>query len=80
MKDSQPDASTICFGLSETADRTSLAVFLQLYGRPEFSKEFSGRLSAEEITDLVEHLTKLLRRHLSETEYHDLFLCRRHKE
>jgi len=70
----KPDASKICFGLSEEIDRESLTTFLQLCGRPEFAEEFSSRLSSEEIIQLVDQVMGLLHNHLSESEYHKLFL------
>ncbi len=64
----------MCFGLSEELDRQSLAVFLQLSGRPEFAELFSTRLSSEEIVRLVDSFFDLLHKHLSKNEYHQLFL------
>jgi len=69
-----PDASKICFGLSERLDRESLTTFLQLCGRPQFAEEFSSRLSSEETIQLVDTVMGLLHKHLSESEYHKLFL------
>ncbi len=70
----KPDASKICFGLTKELDQQSLSTFLQLCGRLEFAEEISTRLSSEETTELVDHIMKLLRNHLSENEYHRLFL------
>jgi len=70
----KPDPSKICFGLSEDLDRQSLVTFLQLGGSEEFSKLFADRLSSEEIIKLVDHFMGLLRNHLSENEYHRIFL------
>lgn len=70
----KPDASKICFGLSDKLDRESLVIFLQLCGRPQFAEEISARLSSAETTKLVDHIMGLLRKHLSEKEYHHLFL------
>ncbi len=70
----KPNASKICFGLTEEMDRESLTTFLQLCGRPQFAESFSSRLSSEEITELVDHVMRLLREHLNESEYHRLFL------
>ncbi len=68
----QPDQ--ICFGLSPQLDRESLSCFLQLAGRPEFADFFAARLSSPEIDTLVESFMVLMRSHLSEDEYHRLFL------
>lgn len=72
------DPSKICFGLTEELDRQSLATFLQLGGQEDFAKLLASRLSSEEIICFVDHFMDLLRSHLSENEYHDLFLGDRH--
>ncbi len=66
--------SQMCFGLNEKLDKQSFSCFLQLAGRPEFAEILANRLSSEEIEDFVSSFTALLRTHLSEDEYHDLFL------
>lgn len=70
----KPDPAKICFGLSEDLDRQSLASFLKLGGQDEFAKIFAARLSSEEIIGFIDHFMDLLRKHLSESEYHRLFL------
>ncbi|MEE4240910.1 MAG: hypothetical protein V2I36_05560 [Desulfopila sp.] len=64
----------MCFGLTEELDRESFACFLQLAGEKKFAETLSQRASCQEINDFVDTFTGLLRRHLSETEYHTLFL------
>ena len=68
----QPDQ--ICFGLSSQLDKESFSCFLQLAGRREFADVLSERLSSEEIETFIDSFMVLLRRHLSEEEYHRLFL------
>jgi len=68
------DPGKICFGLSEELDQKSLVIFLQLFGGKEFAELFAGRLSSTEIEKLTDHIMMLLRRHLSEDEYHAVFL------
>ena len=68
------DASSICFGLTDELDQKSLVTFLQLCGRPEFAEIFSKRVTSDETIQLVDHVMMLLRKHLSENEYHKLFL------
>jgi hypothetical protein len=70
----KPDPSKICFGLTEELDHQSLTTFLNLCGQEDFSKLFADRLSSEEILSLVDHFMNLLRKHLSENEYHRIFL------
>lgn len=64
----------ICFGLSRELDEQSLAFFLRLFSREELLRELIPRLTEEEISGLVDSLTGLLHRHLTEKEYHELFL------
>ncbi|WP_417916227.1 hypothetical protein [Candidatus Electronema sp. JC] len=64
----------ICFGLSRELDEQSLALFLRLFSRDELLNALIPRLAEEEISGLVDKLTGILRRHLAETEYHELFL------
>jgi hypothetical protein len=68
----QPDQ--MCFGLSEDLDKESFACFLQIAGEKTFAESFAKRLSSEEILNFVDSFTGLLRTHLSENEYHTLFL------
>jgi hypothetical protein len=68
----QPDQ--ICFGLTSQLDKESFSCFLQLAGRREFSDVLADRLSSEEIGGFIDSFMILLRRHLSEDEYHRLFL------
>jgi TorA maturation chaperone TorD len=71
---SPPGFEQICFGLNRETDEQSLVLFLQLFSRQELLQTLVPRLSDEEINDLVHSLTGILRAHLSEAEYHELFL------
>ncbi len=64
----------MCFGLSDDLDRQSFICFLQMAGRKEFAEAFAEKLSSEEILNFVDNFMSLLRKHLSENEYHSLFL------
>ena len=69
-----PDFRKICFGLNRQTDEQSLAVFLRLFSRESFLQTLIPRLSDDEIIGLVDQLTLVLRNHLQEEEYHELFL------
>ncbi len=69
------DAREISFGWDRATDERSLAAFLQRFSRPALLEALLPRLSDPEIGDLVDHLSRLMRRHLSEGEYHRLFLA-----
>ncbi len=75
----KPDTDSICFGLSEELDRSSFAVFLQLSGQPEFAELLASRLSREEIDTHVDTFMALLRKYLTEDEYHSYFLNQQKK-
>jgi hypothetical protein len=64
----------ICFGLTSELDKQSFSCFLQLAGRRELADVLASRLSSAEIESFVDSFMVLLRRHLSEDEYHLLFL------
>lgn len=69
------DSSKMCFGLSTEIDQKSFETFLRLMGREEFAKPFSKRLNSDEIIAFTNSCMTLLRKYLSENEYHRLFLC-----
>jgi len=62
------------FGLDRDTDENSLKMLLQKFSDDEFLARFVPRLSEDEINALVDVVYDLLRRHLSEEEYHTLFL------
>lgn len=64
----------MCFGLTEELDRESFVCFLETAGHKNFATTLAKRLSSEEILEFVDSFTMLLRRHLSEDEYHRIFL------
>ena len=75
---SPPDPGAICFGLSPELDRRSCAAYLQLLGRADLAQTLSSRLSEQEIEELIELMSGLMRKHLSTREYHTLFLGEEH--
>ncbi len=68
------DPHQMCFGLNLDLDRQSFSTFLQLAGRKDFSNLLSNRLSSKEISEGVAFLTGLMKKNLSEDEYHTAFL------
>jgi len=67
-------ADGICFGLDHAVDVRSLITYLRLFGREELAALLAARMSSEEIIALVDNLTGLMKKHLSEDEYHRYFL------
>jgi len=68
------DPHQICFGLNREQNERSFSLFLQLIGNRELADVLAKRLSDEEIDCFVADFTKLIRQHLTEDEYHLLFL------
>lgn len=64
----------MCFGLSTKLDQESIACFLQLLGRKELAETLAKRLSSVEIEELVQFATGLMKKNMTEDEYHELFL------
>ncbi len=69
-----PDPAAICFGLDRATDERSLGDFLRIFSSDPLLATLIPRLSDKEINALVDTLSVLLRTHLSEQEYHRLFL------
>jgi len=64
----------MAFGYSREEDERSLIAFMQKFSDDEFIKLLGSRLSDAEIEELVDCLTGLMKKHLSEQEYHRYFL------
>ena len=67
-------AHSILFGLNRSEDERSLAIFLQLFSRPQLTETLIPRMSDTDIQQTVAFLTGIMRKHLNEQEYHHLFL------
>ena len=68
------DAHQILFGLNRKEDERSLTDFLKLFSERRLTSVLIPRMTDVEINQTVETLTAILRNHLSEKEYHALFL------
>ncbi|HYR03095.1 MAG TPA: cytoplasmic protein [Syntrophobacteria bacterium] len=64
----------IAFGYSRADDEKSLIAFLQKFSDDDLMRLLTPRLSDEEIDKLVNLLMGLLKKHLSDGEYHRYFL------
>ena len=62
------------FGMDRETDEASLTVYLQKFADDRFMTVMRERLTDREIEDLVHLLNHLLRKHLDDEEYHELFL------
>ncbi len=64
----------IAFGYSREEDERSLIAFMQKFSDDDLMMLVSSRVSDSEIENLVDLLTGLMKKHLSEEEYHRYFL------
>jgi hypothetical protein len=64
----------VAFGLSRETDEKSLIYYLQKFSDDDLAKRLVKRLSDDEINQLFELMSQLLRRHLKDDEYHRYFL------
>ena len=71
---SESDINQICFGLDRSTDEVSLAAFLEAFSNTDLTQTLIPRMANKEIDETVNYLTGLMKKHLSEKEYHRLFL------
>jgi hypothetical protein len=62
------------FGLDRENDQNTIVYYLQKFSDDALMQTLVNRLSDHELNDIFSLLTRLLKRHLTESEYHRLFL------
>ena len=62
------------FGLNRETDENTVIYYLQKFSDDSLMDVIKGRLNDDELETLFNQLSGLLRKHLSEDEYHRLFL------
>jgi len=66
------------FGLDRPTDESTIIYYLQKFSDDCLLETLVKRLSDEELEALFQTITATLKRHLSESEYHQLFLKDEH--
>jgi hypothetical protein len=66
------------FGLNRQTDEQSLLEFLQHFCDERLSRVLIPRMSEEEIHQIVDLLSAIMKNHLNGDEYHRLFLHEDH--
>jgi hypothetical protein len=61
-------------GLDRETDENTIIYYLQKFSDDTLIKELVKRLTDEELEEIFSLLTRLLRKHLTDSEYHTLFL------
>ena len=69
------EAYSIVFGFDRKTDERSLRLFLQRFTDKYLLDALLPRLQDDDIAATVDFLTGIMRKHLSEKEYHSLFLA-----
>lgn len=62
------------FGADRETDENTVVYFLQKLSDDRLMKTLIKRLSEDELSEVFNMMTRLLKEHLTDTEYHDLFL------
>ena len=62
------------FGLDRETNENTVIYYLQKFSDDALMDQLRKRLADEDLSDLFNMLSSLLRKHLSENEYHALFL------
>lgn len=73
-KQERPSPTAIVFGFDRATDEQSLLFFLQRFAERELLDVLLPRLQDDEISATFDSLMGILRKHLSEKEYHRLIL------
>ena len=74
MPTKENNSEAISFGFDRSTDERSLALFLSCFADQQLLGTLLPRLADEEILQVVDFITGLMQKHLSEEEYHKLFL------
>ena len=62
------------FGMDRETDEETLMFYLQKFSEDSFMETFLPRLEDAELEEIYLLINTLLKRHISEDEYHGLFL------
>ena len=68
------DEGKIVFGIDRETDERALIAYLQKFSDDEIMKVLVKRLSDDDINKIVDYVTGILKKHLKEEEYHQIFL------
>lgn len=62
------------FGADRQTDETTIIYYLQKFSDDRLMQKLIQRLSGDELSEIFELITHLLKKHLTDAEYHELFL------
>lgn len=62
------------FGMDRKSDEETIMFYLQKFSEDAFMNALLPRLSHRELEDIYDWINAYLKKHISEDEYHNLFL------
>ena len=62
------------FGLDRQSDENTVQVYLQKFSDDRLMETILKRMSDDDLTEIFETVSKMLKKYLTEPEYHELFL------
>lgn len=62
------------FGLDRECDENTVQVYLQKFSDDDLMKTILKRMNYDDLTEVFEVTSKMLKKYLTEPEYHQLFL------
>ena len=68
------------FGLDRNTDEATVVCYLQKFSDDALMQIMIERLSDENLSEIFELITRMLKMHLTESEYHRLFLKDAHPD
>jgi hypothetical protein len=66
------------FGMDRPTDEHTIQYYLQKFSDDQMMQSILGRLSDEELSEIFMLINRLMKKHLNEEEYHELFLKDEH--
>ncbi len=67
------------FGMDRKTDEETVMFYLQKFSDDAFIKTLIKRLDESELSEIYDMINRLMKNHLSEDEYHNLFLKEEHR-
>jgi hypothetical protein len=64
----------VAYGLDRQADENTVQVYLQKFSDDDLMKTILKRMTDDDLTEVFEMTNKMLKKHLTGPEYHQLFL------
>jgi hypothetical protein len=62
------------YGLDRQTDENTVQVYLQKFSNDDLMKTILKRMTDDDLAELFEITSKMLKKYLTESEYHQLFL------